>query len=828
MQTSTTVNRGKVEDICRLSPVQQGMLLHRLQHPSDDAGVLLLRGRLDGFLDPDIFEDAWRRTIARHPTLRSSIHWADLKHPVQVVARDAPLAIEYHDWRSRSADERRTSWEQRLAENRQRGLDITRSPAFSVTLVREEDHRHELLWCCHHILLDGWSGAIVLREVLEWHRALIQQREPRLPAVRPFRDYLAWLAARNTTDAERFWRTRLAGVSPDSFVTSGIPAPLHPAAEAAPGLVTAPLVSDDIHTWCRRERVTVSSVLLAAWALLVHRRTGARIPVIGVTLSGRSAALDGTESMVGVFANTLPLPMRIDAELTSAAWCRSVLQQQLELQRFEHCSMGEILRWTGLSLRRPLFDSLVVHANYPGHRPRPEYDRPQPDAMAELTSVGGGVTSVYPLTMLIKPERGLSVDLLYDGRRFDRSAMAGVLSEFTDLVQRLASYRHATLAGLIDSRQGKRAHHIPANTASRGVAAAAAPDDVARRRFEPPANPIEAQLMRIFDDLIDVRQVGRNDNFFALGGDSLLLPRLIDRIEQDFRVTLPLGVVFQGPTIKELAAAVQSQTSTYQWQSLVGIRRGGDRPPLFLVHGLGGEIGFGYDVAEALHPEQPVYGLQPPADPATSLDRLASHYVEAIRRQQPHGPYLLAGYCLGGVIAFEMAQQLAADGDRAALLAIIDSASPDAGPTASPLQRQLRRVRRLATKPPRELAAALARRAAGTASHLLPRYDATTRDDGAPRWSEGMPAAFHDIATRHYHLARAYTPRHYAGDVWLFRTEDDRFATDLGWRRWVQGRLTIEMLPGDHGNVLKPPHVRNNARRLGAAIDAVLSSAALR
>jgi oxalate---CoA ligase len=325
--------------------------------------------------------------------------------------------------------------------------------------------------------------------------------------------------------------------------------------------------------------------------------------------------------------------------------------------------------------------------------------------------------------------------------------------------------------------------------------------------------------MRIFDDLIDIREIGRSDNFFELGGHSLLLPRLVDRIHRDFGISLPLGVIFEAPTVQGLAAIVQARSAAPSWRSLVAIREGGRRLPVYLVHGLGGEIGYFYNLVEYLHPEQPVYGLQPPAEPFTDLERMASRYLEEIRTAQPRGPYLLGGYCLGGCVAYEMARQLSEAGESVRLLAIIDSASPGTQPATPSI---LRRVRRLASRSPGEIVSTIAHRLTRPSTQkAVSRSPGGT--DEALEWF-GVPRAFHAVATRHFRAVQRYAPGPYPGDAWLFRSEDERFAHDLGWGRLIGGRVRIEMVPGRHSDVLKQPNLPHTARRLAAALEAAAGS----
>ena len=807
------MDRSKVEDIFRLSEAQETLLLHSVHGRGEDTGLLQLRATIVGPLDLDRFRRAWHVTIARHPMLRASVHWEGLKHPVQVIARTATIGVEEQDVSGASEAERLLHAERLLVEDRQRGLDLGTGPVMRVTVVRHAAQSHELLWTCHHLLLDGWSGAIVLHEVLEQYRGL-RGLEAQLSSPGSFREYVAWARAQDGAAAEHFWRARLVDDGQSHVAHGSLPALSREVTHRASEVVTMPI--GPVETWARTHGLTVGSVVFGCWALLVHIRSGTRRPIFGATLSGRSADIERFGSVVGMFANTVPLQLAIDPALSPSAWLRLVFEHQQEAQQFEHVPLGRILTWAALSSRPLPFDSLVVHANYPHHDLGIDRDATAEADDIRLTDFRGAVTSAFPVTLVAKREREFVFELLFDPARLHAGEASRVLTRFSSLLSAVLSPSCATVGDVLNAA----AADVNAPVQATAVESTNTPPPVAEERpYVPAANAIEAQLMRIFDDLIDVDQVSREDNFFELGGDSLLVPLLIDRIEADFGVALPLGVIFEAPTVRALAAAVTSRQAHPSWRSLVGIREHGGRTPLYLVHGLGGEIDHFYHVARYLHPEQPVYALQPPPAEHTALEHIAEHYVREIRRTHPAGPYLIGGYCLGGCIAFEMARQLLDGGERVPLLMIIDSASPGTQPREPSAPPLLSRVRRLASSPPAEVLGKVKQRIRHGFSQLRARFVERVDPDALPRAS--VPTAFYDLATRHVNALRAYRPRPVGADAWLLRSADDRFAPDMGWRPLIQGQLTIETIPGYHHEVLKYPHVPYVARTITAALDTV-------
>ncbi|MGH1362058.1 MAG: amino acid adenylation domain-containing protein [Calditrichia bacterium] len=193
-----------------------------------------------------------------------------------------------------------------------------------------------------------------------------------------------------------------------------------------------------------------------------------------------------------------------------------------------------------------------------------------------------------------------------------------------------------------------------------------------------PVTKLEAKLIAIWESVLMAKSIGVNDNFFEIGGHSLLAARIFARIESELGKKLPLATLFTVQTIAGLAAAMQEETVSSDWSSLVPIQTSGDRPPLFLIHGAGGNVLLYRDLAHYLGDDQPVYGLQAQGldgsmNYLTRFEEMAERYISEIRAQQPSGPYYLGGYCLGGTLAFEVAKQLTSVGEQVALVAMFET-----------------------------------------------------------------------------------------------------------------------------------------------------------
>src|SRR5262249_5672460 len=218
--------------------------------------------------------------------------------------------------------------------------------------------------------------------------------------------------------------------------------------------------------------------------------------------------------------------------------------------------------------------------------------------------------------------------------------------------------------------------------------------EVGHDRFVAPRDDVEARLAAIWEDLLTIRPVGVTDGFFDLGGHSLLAIRMLTRVEEAFGRALPLSSVFLGATIADLAENLRQPVEPRVATPLVALQPAGAARPFFCVHPAGGIAYCFLELAQRLGGDRPFYafqaaGLEGDAEPFDSLERMAAHYIDAMRAVQPAGPYHLGGWSLGGLVAYEMARQLTAPGQPVATLAVLDAHAPSPPPEPAPALRRL-------------------------------------------------------------------------------------------------------------------------------------------
>ena len=395
------------------------MLFHCIYTPEHDPYFNQITCKLPADADIGALLDAWRQLLARHATLRTAFVWQGLDRPLQVVLREVPLPVEQLDWRDRDDHAIASAIEEFMRADRARGVDPSQAPLTRFALIRTRSDVR-LVWSFHHLLLDGWSLPILFTELFALYHAKRTQTKPALPTRRPYRDHIAWLAAQDQAEAERFWRQALDGFdAPTAFDPAGALSAAH---EASSREETRRTLSREatfaLDALARKSHVTLNTIVQAAWSLLLAAHAGKTDVVFGATVSGRSATLQGVEAMVGLFINTIPVRIAVPEDVSVERFLHDVQDRQVELRNFEHTPLVDIQAWSSIPRGTALFDSLVVFENYPI----------ESFAVSEDEGVGISVDDVrfventnYPLTLVVGPGAELLLKLDHDAARFGKA-----------------------------------------------------------------------------------------------------------------------------------------------------------------------------------------------------------------------------------------------------------------------------------------------------------------------------------------------------------------------------------------------------------------------
>lgn len=426
-----------VHEIYSPSPMQQGMLFHTLYAPSSGVYVNQIAARQRGALDVDVLCEAWRQVIARHDVLRTSFHWTGLDQPQAVVHKDVTLPWSEVDLQGMNPRLQESMIKDSLRKERSRGFTLTQAPLVRLTVFRLSDNQWELVWSNHHLILDGWSLPILLKEVFLFYAALHMRKSSRLAPVRSFTSYIAWLQQQDAEEAKCFWKAQMAG-----FV-SRTPLPMegerswHKNAEGRYSTLECRLSEDETAALLRTSRqhgVTLSTLVWAAWALLLSRYSAQNDVVFGATVAGRPPTLPDVENMVGLFINTLPVRTSIDDSVNVETWLRELQTQSADMQQYQHASLSDIHRWSNVPRGMPLFESIVVFENYP-------VDRSIAAGFMDIDiqRVEATEQTNYPLTLGAAAGSRFLLSLSYDCDRYAGEGIRRMLRQLQTLLLGLIS-----------------------------------------------------------------------------------------------------------------------------------------------------------------------------------------------------------------------------------------------------------------------------------------------------------------------------------------------------------------------------------------------------
>jgi thioesterase domain-containing protein/acyl carrier protein len=794
--------------------------------------------RLRGNLDRQALERSLGEIARRHEILRTRYctHEGEARCTVDSMQTDQLAKLAAIDLSALPPSEREVAAMEQAIAAAQTPFDLSNEALFRTSLLRLGETEHWLLIAFHHIVFDGWSEGIFFRELAALYRSFAAGEPSPLSELHlQYRDYGIWqrqcLAGDYRETLLTYWRQQLIA----SAATQTLPSD-HARSAAATGrsqsetVRIGPALTAKLKTFSRSEKVTLFASLLAGFKLLLYRYTGQESLYVCTPSANRTHR--ETKELIGYFANLLILQTDLSGDPSFRTLLHRVRQTVSGAFAYQDLPV-QVLMEDPTAQKIQLSQVMFVLQNMP--RQMPELGTLE----TELLEVDNGATDFDLSLAMTEEDGGLCGKLKYSADLFEADTIRQMIAHYTELLSNVLEHPDDPLSSpqllAVIAKPRPKPRPEP-NTAI------AALDNGDRRRSADAAEPrtdAERQLVEIWRSVLGIEQIGVRDNFFEMGGHSILALRLFRQIRQTFGKDLPLSTLFQAPTIAELAEAVQGDASqSTVWASLVPIRSQGTRPPIFCIHGIGGNIVDLYGLAHHLNDDQPFYGLQAVGldgkqAPLQRIEEMAAHYLREIQAAYPEGPYCLAGNSMGGVVAFEMAQQLARQGQSIGLLAFLDTYGPK---YYRPISWQkvlnchwqnllfLKGSRKLGYL--KMLLKLIGWRLKDGLAAIRPGAQATK---GRPAvqgmaLAEGQAgsAAIAEIQTAHTQALRDYRPEPYLGKATLFRVSEQPWWAmrdrTLDWGRWISEELEIQEVPGTHNNLLQTRHAHIIAHRLQAIL----------
>ncbi|MBD0385362.1 MAG: non-ribosomal peptide synthetase, partial [Nostoc sp. C3-bin3] len=423
-----------IQDIYELSPLQQGILFHSLYASESAVYFVQLCYSLKGNFNVVAFEQAWQEVVNRHTVLRTAFYWENLEKPLQVVHREAKISLIQQDWRDIKPNEQPQKLQEFLESDRTANFDLTQPCLMRLHLIRCNDDCYYFIWSKHHLILDGWSTALVLKEVVEIYQSLYQGKNLPLILDTSFGDYIGWLQQQDLKKAKDFWQQSLQGVTaPTPLINLNTQGSFkQPEKYNQQVIKLSQTTTATLQSLARQNQLTLNTLVQGAYALLLSCYSRETDVVYGVTVSGRPADLVNAESMVGMFINTLPVRVKIDAEESLLSWLRKLQSQLAEIRQYEYSPLVEVQGWSEVPRGLPLFESILVFENYP-------IDTVLKNGIKDLETqfISAVDKTNYPLRVTVIPSSELELRISYDCNRFHSDIITRMLGHLATLLENM-------------------------------------------------------------------------------------------------------------------------------------------------------------------------------------------------------------------------------------------------------------------------------------------------------------------------------------------------------------------------------------------------------
>jgi FkbH-like protein len=766
--------------------------------------------RLQGALDLNVLQKSLQEIVNRHEALRTCFQVVD-EQPVQVISKKVILDCQLIDLRQKP-----TEIQSLIADEIKTPFDLTKAPLLRVKLFRIADDEYILLRVAHHIVFDGWSTRLFFQELVTLYDAFATGKSSPLSELpMQYGDYVIWqnqwLASQVAQTQIEYWQKQLAG---------NVPVLRLPTDKQRSGFVTSKGVRQSrelpqqltqaIENLSRKHRVTSFMTLLAAFNIFLNRYTGQEDLILCSPVACRNRV--EAEQLIGYFNNLVVLRTDLAGNPSFAEAIARV--RQLASAAFEHQDLPfqKLTEFPNLA-RTPLTRCMFAMQG----------NLNQPPEMTTLAVSAYEVrkeTADFDLSLFVEPKQDkLLATFEYKTDLFSDEAIEQMLEKFQTILESLVKEPDRAIAFLPVLASPQTA------LATEPTLAKASTNGKVKTLLAP-RDELEIELKQIWEKVLNIDAIDLEDDFFGLGGHSMLAVRLFTEIEKTFNKKLPLATLLQAPTIAQLAKKIRNEAKTLTLSSLVPIKPSGTKSPLFLIHARGTSVLLYRDLAYNLDPDRPVYGLQPKGmregeEPLTTIEDMAAHYIREIQTIQPQGPYQLGGYSFGGNVAIEMAQQLHQQGQEVSLLVLFDCRGPNCYVRSPLSQRLLIHFKNLVEKKH----VYVLERAQDWKRWLGDELKFTGQRVAIKAFDSlglSLPLTLRNFTIEELNLeaSKNYQPKFYPGKLILMRTMQwlggvgCEIDEQMGWGKLAGGGVEVYDVPGHHLSMFEKPHVQKLAETL--------------
>lgn len=614
-----------------------------------------------GDLDHDAIEKAIHALVQKHDALRSTFA---ANGETMTISDKVSYERQRIDLRHEGESQAQARFAAILREDASTPFDLEHGPLFRSYLIIMPHSQCYVVMTSHHIVCDGWSLDVLISELCSFYDKLHRGHEPDLQASHQFAEYCLHTGSRKDSNeyntAREYWRKRFSPVYPVLLLPADKPG-------SKIGMYDARRVDLDIggdlvaslRALCKRKGCSMFTLFVAAYNLLLRKISGQDAFVVGLPLAEQH--LLGYDDLVGHCVNLLPFCCSVDNRYSYEDYIGAVQRDLLEGYDNQVYTYVDLLDDGGITFDHT--GSASMPAGLTTVKKYEEGDLAIDGVAVDYFANPRAYESFELYLNVVESAKAIELKCHYKTACFNLETIETWLRDYEQILTRFV---HDPL------------ERIETVVAARAVVSGETHKGLATKHMTPQVLEMVDKLKPVWKRVLGKAAIDDNDNFFDLGGNSLMAAKLFAEMEKVTGKTIPLAVLFEAPTLAELAIHLQTGKYEKSWNSLIPIHAQGTRAPLYLIHGAEGNILLYRDLARHLGADQPVIGLQSVGlDNRTEIDPrfevVASNYIKEMKAYQPKGPYFLGGYCLGGTIALEMAQQLKRQGEEIGLLFMIEN-----------------------------------------------------------------------------------------------------------------------------------------------------------
>lgn len=828
-----------IQEIHPLSFMQQALLLHHISE-KDDQGLLYVNCQLSGEMDLDIFQRSWNLFIKNEPVLRTTIHWENLSKPIQVVHRECDIKIDYLDWTAIKDEEFQRKLDEINQQELRAGINLGNAPVMRLSLIKISAFKYQLIWICHHILLDGWSSYLVLEQILKYYDQLHRGTVPHVVKSSNYFNYLKWCKEIDKSQAESFWKNNLKGLELPTLISNS---PNSESTDSEFASCERTIPGKDLQGMAKELHISLNVLYQGLWGIIISKYLDRKDIVIGITVSGRNVPnYPEAEGIIGMLMNVIPLRINLSKykNQSLADFLKTIQKSILDLTRYETLGLNEILYYKNWSSNLALFDSLFVFENFVNKRQESKQ-------VLESSNYSSGITTTYPATLTILPGDQTSISIKYNRSKIEDLVAEEMINNLEKLCRIVAEAKSSSVDMLLnkvnfsslhpealtelklDNTQDAT-HYEKLLIYNRNIEGTSIhqlnkrPEMVGQ--YVPPESMLQLKLTQLWEDVFGWYPIGIQDNFFDIGGTSMMAVQLFSQIDQNLAISLPPTTLLEAPNIESISQQIDKKGEDERWAVLVPLRSTGSKRPLFCLHAGGAHVLFYHDLAKNLSTEQPVYAIQPlglegKMESHKSIREMASYYIGEIRKVQPNGPYAILGTCFSDAVALEMANQLKTINETVDPLIIVDSEPFGMDLTKSSTKEKLFRYFNLAKDGKFHLLKEIVKGRINKLRNIQPFFEGYKKYEGIKQEQlKNLEQFRNDLSN----LYLDYQWEEYDGDVTFVQCQEYserpwRHKVIETWKQVIKGNIDVQVVPGHHLTLFEEPEVKGLANQVQKCVD---------